>query len=139
MKTLLALSALLIAPFVFAQDCPKDDSVSPKEPKMDRPERKGPKMTPEQRSAHHAEMIKKFDKDGDGKLSEEEKTAMKSERKEKGKNRRAEMIKKFDKDGDGKLSEEEKTATRKEMKKHGKAHRLMSPSSATENDESDKG
>ena len=52
------------------------------------------------------EWAKKFDADGDGKLSE-------AERKEAGKARRAEMLKKFDKDGDNKLSEEEKAEMRK--------------------------
>lgn len=76
-------------------------------------------------AARKAAMLKKFDKDGDGKLSEEEKAAMKAEmqkrRGEGGKGpdaaRRAEMMKKFDKDGDGKLSEEERAAMRAEMQK----------------------
>jgi hypothetical protein len=46
-------------------------------------------------------MIAKFDKDGDGKLNDEEREKAKAER-------QAEMIKKFDTDGDGKLSEEER-------------------------------
>ena len=52
------------------------------------------------------EMVKKFDKDGDGKLSDEEKAAAKTEMEAK----RAEMHKEFDKDGDGKLSDEERKA-----------------------------
>ncbi len=48
-------------------------------------------------------MLKKFDKDGDGKLSTEERKALM-------KSRKAEMLKKFDKDGDGKLSAEERKA-----------------------------
>ena len=76
-------------------------------------------------AARKAAMLKKFDKDGDGKLSDEEKAAMKAEmqkrRGEGGKGpdaaRRAEMMKKFDKDGDGKLSEEERAAMRAEMQK----------------------
>ncbi len=84
------------------------------------------------------ELVKKFDKDGDGKLSDEEKQtmheAMQARREERRKEmlekfdtdkdgklspeeeekareaHRAEMIKKFDKDGDGKLSEEERAA-----------------------------
>ncbi len=52
------------------------------------------------------EMMKKFDKDGDGKLSDEEKAAAKTEMEAK----RAEMLKEFDKDGDGKLSDDERKA-----------------------------
>ncbi len=76
-------------------------------------------------AARKEAMLKKFDKDGDGKLSEEERAAMRAEiqkrRGEGGKGpnpeRRAEMMKKFDKDGDGKLSEEERAAMRTEMQK----------------------
>ncbi|MEJ6559901.1 MAG: hypothetical protein QNL71_02450, partial [Akkermansiaceae bacterium] len=48
-------------------------------------------------------MLKKFDKDGDGELNDDEKKAMR----EAGK---AAMIKKYDTDGDGVLSDEEKKA-----------------------------
>ena len=59
------------------------------------------------------EMMKKFDKDGDGKLSEDEKAEI---RKSLG-NRKppAHILEKFDKDGDGKLCENEKAEIRKEM------------------------
>ena len=56
------------------------------------------------------QLIEKFDKDGDGKLSAEE-------RKAAGEARKAEFLKKFDKDGDGKISTEEKKAIAEEMKK----------------------
>lgn len=70
-----------------------------------------------------AEIIKKFDKDGDGKLSDEEKTAAREAMAGKGRPGGpgagrpdfAEIIKKFDKDGDGKLSDEEKAAAREAM------------------------
>ena len=62
------------------------------------------------------EMMKKFDKDGDGKLSDDERKAMHD----------AYMLKRFDKNGDGKLSDEEKATAetaRKEMEaKRGKGH-----------------
>lgn len=48
--------------------------------------------------------MKKFDKDGDGKLSEEER----AEARKSMEDRRKEMIAKFDKDGDGKLNEKER-------------------------------
>ncbi|HVJ46236.1 MAG TPA: hypothetical protein VM511_07620, partial [Luteolibacter sp.] len=46
---------------------------------------------------------KDFDKDGDGKLNDEEKKALQEDNEKK-------LIKRFDKDGDGKLSDEEKAA-----------------------------
>lgn len=59
------------------------------------------------------EVIEKFDKDGDGKLSEEEKEAAREEHR---KRMKEEMLKRFDKDGDGKLSEKEEEAAREEHK-----------------------
>jgi hypothetical protein len=60
----------------------------------------------------HAKMTEKFDKDGDGKLSEEEKAAAKAAHKEKMAERKAKFMEKFDKDGDGDVSEEEMTAAK---------------------------
>ena len=64
-------------------------------------------------------MIKRFDKDGDGKLNDEEKAeAQKALKGKKGETRPAkltEAMKKFDADGDGKLSDEEKAAAKKEL------------------------
>lgn len=62
------------------------------------------------------EILEKFDKDGDGKLSDEEKKAMH----EAMEARRKEKFKEFDTDGDGKLSEEE----RAKMKEAHKAEML---------------
>jgi Ca2+-binding EF-hand superfamily protein len=59
----------------------------------------------------HKEMIAKFDKDGDGKLNEEERKAAHAAMEK-------EMLAKFDKDGDGKLSDEEKKAAREAMGGH---------------------
>ena len=59
------------------------------------------------------EVLKKYDKDGDGKLNDAEKA-------ERQKDRRAEHdanIAKYDKDGDGKLNDEEKAAMRADKKK----------------------
>jgi len=56
-----------------------------------------------QKGKHGKKFLEKYDKDGDGKLSEEERAAAKE----------AWMLKRYDKDGDGKLSEEEKKAMRK--------------------------
>jgi hypothetical protein len=58
------------------------------------------------------EMLKEFDKDGDGKLSEEERKAMREAMKERHKDK----FKEFDKDGDGKLSEAEREAMKEARK-----------------------
>jgi len=63
------------------------------------------------------EIIEKFDKDGDGKLNDDERKAARAGREEMMQARKAEMLKKFDKDGDGKLSDEERAAMREERKK----------------------
>jgi len=61
----------------------------------------------------HDLMIKQYDTDGDGTLSDTEKTAMEEARK-------AEFIKKFDTDGDGSLSDAEKEAAEAQRPKRGK-------------------
>ncbi|MDD2624607.1 MAG: EF-hand domain-containing protein, partial [Candidatus Riflebacteria bacterium] len=50
--------------------------------------------------------LNRFDTDGDGKLSDEEKEAIRVFR-ANNQNRRAEFVKMFDNDGDGQLSEKE--------------------------------
>ena len=59
------------------------------------------------------ELIKRFDKNGDGRLDEQERTAARRVRGKKGKGRYAEILKRFDKDGDGRLSEEERGQARR--------------------------
>ena len=61
------------------------------------------KLSKEERQAARAEHLAKYDKDGDGNLSDEEKAVAKADHEKA-------LIAKFDKDGDGKLSDEEKTA-----------------------------
>ena len=67
-----------------------------------------PEGGPREHRKPPAELIAKFDKDGDGNLNDDEKAAMKAAMEE----RRKEMLTKFDKDGDGKLNEEERKAAR---------------------------
>jgi len=55
-------------------------------------------------------IVKKYDKDGDGKLSDEERKGMRDEMQAERKKRQEEVLKKFDKDGDGTLNDEEKAA-----------------------------
>jgi Ca2+-binding EF-hand superfamily protein len=75
--------------------------------------------------ARMKKMLERFDKDGDGKLGENERAAMRAEMqkrreagglKGKGGEKRAEMLKKFDKDGDGTLNEDEQAAMREALK-----------------------
>jgi hypothetical protein len=54
--------------------------------------------------------VKKYDKNGDGKLDQEERAALQ-------KDRQAEMLKKYDKNGDGKLDEAERKAMAEERRK----------------------
>ncbi len=59
------------------------------------------------------ETLKKYDKDGDGKLNAEERKGLIEDQR---KLREAEMLKRFDKNGDGKLSDEERKAMQNAMK-----------------------
>ncbi len=67
-------------------------------------------------------LLERFDKDGDGKLNEEERAAalegfMNRVDDFQGKHKKK-LLEKYDKDGDGKLSEKEKEAMKEAMKKH---------------------
>ncbi|MBC7981192.1 MAG: hypothetical protein H7Y36_11575, partial [Armatimonadetes bacterium] len=55
-----------------------------------------------------AEIIAKFDADGDGKLNKTERTAAKEARKAIRQERRKQWLAKFDQDGDGVLNAQEK-------------------------------
>jgi Ca2+-binding EF-hand superfamily protein len=59
------------------------------------------------------ELIARFDKDGDGQLSEEERQAAIKDFEEQ---QRQETLQKYDQDGDGKLSAEESAAMREDMR-----------------------
>ena len=67
------------------------------------------------------EQIKRFDKNGDGKLDEAEREAMReaAEKKggEDGAKRRQEILERFDKNGDGELDEAERKAMREAIEK----------------------
>lgn len=69
------------------------------------------------RAFNRAEMLKKYDKDGDGKLSDEERRAMFADRKAAIEKQHRELEKKFDKNGDGKLDDQERAAMRADMQK----------------------
>ena len=62
------------------------------------------------------QMLKRFDKNGDGKIDESERAEAEKAREQFQQNqekRRAEMLKRFDKDGDGVLNAEEQAAAQK--------------------------
>lgn len=70
---------------------------------------------PKKRPAHPerpipAEVLKEFDQDGDGKLNDEERAAMRAVREKK-------KLERYDTDKDGKLSDEEKAAMRASREK----------------------
>lgn len=101
------LSALLLMPLaVLAQGPEGPPPGGPDGPRHGRPEGPPP-----------AEIIAKFDKDGDGKLSEDERAAMKEARKTMMEARKKEILAQFDKDGDGKLNDEEKAAAKEARQK----------------------
>ncbi|MGC4013687.1 MAG: hypothetical protein QM755_04100 [Luteolibacter sp.] len=105
--TLFALAALCGAGSVaMAQDAPAGGGDKPA-----RPERGG------QRPGANPEMIKKYDKDGDGKLSEEERKAMMEDMKAKREAHEKALLEKYDADKDGKLSDEERKTAREEEQK----------------------
>jgi len=64
-----------------------------------------------------AAALKKYDKDGDGKLSDDEKAVMIADRKAKAEKREKEMLAKYDADKDGSLSDTEKATMREQRKK----------------------
>lgn len=78
-----------------------------------------PASSEKQRAAR--ERIRPYDKDGDGKLSDEEKAAAKNYMRERGEQpeRRKQMLKRFDKDGDGKLSDAERIEMEKAREQFG--------------------
>ncbi|GAA5484801.1 EF-hand domain-containing protein [Haloferula sargassicola] len=103
MKTIQILSTLAVlatgTSFSFAQGGPPDG-----------PPRDG------QRRGLPPQVLEKFDKDGDGKLNEEERKAMRDEREAM----RKKIMATYDTDGDGKLSADERKAMREAMMKRHK-------------------
>ena len=79
------------------------------------PDGKGEKKRPNFPSRE--EMIKKFDSDGDGKLSDEEREKARKQMPGKGRKLPPEVLQKFDKDGDGELNDKERAAARAEFEK----------------------
>ena len=82
-----------------------------------KPEKGGKKPGSGEGRPSREEVMKKFDKDGDGKLNEEEKAELRKQMAERGAGRKIPpfIMQKFDKDGDGKLSQDERAEARKAM------------------------
>jgi hypothetical protein len=99
MRTLLAITALSLG--LLASQA-ADDQPQPKP------------AAPLDAAAKRAEMIKKYDKNGDGRLDAQESAAYK-------KDRDAEMLKKYDKNGDGKIDEAERQVAQDDIKKQRQA------------------
>jgi hypothetical protein len=83
-----------------------------------RAEEKAPAAAPDfpKRVNMGAEALKQFDKDGDGKLSEDERKAMMEARKAMGDKMRLAHEKEFDKNGDGKLDDAERATMMESFK-----------------------
>jgi hypothetical protein len=104
MKTTLTMTLFAMigsSLIVSAQEVPK------KPERQERPERPARQIPPE--------FLKKYDKDGDGKLSPDEMTAFREARIAEMEAKKKEALSKYDTDGDGKLNEEERTKMREAM------------------------
>jgi Ca2+-binding EF-hand superfamily protein len=112
---LLVTAALLVVP-ALAQDEMTDPGAKPAG---------GARM-----KKNHQELIKLYDRNGDGRLDDEEKAAAhKAMRKEGGgeNDRRKQMLKRFDRDGDGRLNDAERAEAEKArelIEKNGGAGKL---------------
>jgi hypothetical protein len=109
MKTMLpiALSLCLLGPFAGAAEGEKKPAPVPVPP-----------PTPE---VSRSRFLKKYDKNGDGKIDEAERTAMLQERRKEIEAREKERIKKYDKNGNGKLDDDERAAARDDFQKQGRS------------------
>ncbi len=78
----------------------------------------GRRMDPDMMVLAETLFMEKYDADKDGKISDQEREAVKTDVKKVQDARQAEMLKKFDKDGDGQISDEERNAMREEFMKN---------------------
>ena len=82
-----------------------------------------------------AEIVKEFDKDGDGKLNDEEAKAARAAQQAKREEAQKKMLEKYDADKDGKLSQEENQKMREDLQAKRKA--LLEKYDANKNDRLD--
>ena len=85
--------------------------------------KKDGKCACECREKRHQKILEKFDKDGDGKLSDAEKTAAKEAMEQRREARQKKILEKFDTNKDGTLSDEEKKALKEQLKERMKNRR----------------
>ncbi len=88
----------------------------------ERPAREtSPAARPDSVASRWAEVLQRFDKDGDGRLNEEERAAARAAWQAQGAERpemlHGQLVRRFDKDGDGKLNDEERKAAWEEFQK----------------------
>ena len=74
--------------------------------------KRGKQLSPEARQKR----LERFDADGDGVLSDDEKSAARAAMKERRADKRQKMLERFDADGDGQISDEEREAARQARK-----------------------
>jgi Ca2+-binding EF-hand superfamily protein len=115
MNPKILLSCLMAAGLVFAASSLQAVDANNSGPK---PENKTPGQAPEGKRKEMAELKKKFDVNGDGKLDETERKAAREAIKNNPEfqKMREERMKKFDTNGDGKLDDAEKAAAESAMK-----------------------
>ena len=105
MKRVLALSAGLFLITVVFTSAEAADAMSKEDAKK----------------AKMAELLKKYDKNGDGKIDDAEEEGIRADRKKEGEAKkaaaRAELLKKYDKNGDGRIDDAEEEVIRAERKK----------------------
>lgn len=101
----------------FDQD--KDGKLNPEEIKQAKEEMRGKmkerrgEFRDEMQEEHKENILKRYDKNGDGKLSDSEQSKMEKDRVEEVKQ---ELIKEYDKNGNGRLDSAEKTAIKEDAK-----------------------
>lgn len=83
----------------------------------DKPEKKAEKSEKAAEKPVPPGILKKYDKDGDGKLSDDEAAAWKADKQAKAEAEKKAMLEKYDADKDGKLSEEERAAMKADREK----------------------
>jgi hypothetical protein len=122
----LLAATLFLTPGLRAQDAKSDETASSSRPAT------APSAAP-MRSARAAELLKRFDKNGDGKLDDDElaeahevmmkeqmaRQAAKSASPEGGERFRQMMLEMFDKNHDGRLDDDERAEARKYAEAHG--------------------
>ncbi|HXG48738.1 MAG TPA: EF-hand domain-containing protein [Methylomirabilota bacterium] len=79
-----------------------------------RPEPTSPPRSPQEARER---FMKRYDKNGDGQISDEERKTMIEERRKENEAREKERLKKYDKNGDGKLDDTERAAAREDFLK----------------------